>query len=59
MNHEICNECGISGEIGSGLYVNRIPDFDDYEQRVENHNPYPEGEFICIECDENINSIKK
>lgn len=54
MSTEVCNECGKSVEIGSGLFVNRIPDFNDYDERVEMEKPFPEGDYICIECDEKI-----
>ena len=55
MEKEICNECGNSVKFGSGLYVNRIPDFNEYEDRLEMQKPFPEGEYLCIECDENLN----
>lgn len=54
MENEICNECGNSVKFGSGLYVNRIPDFNEYEYRLEMQKPFPEGDFICIECDEKL-----
>ena len=50
---EICNHCGKNVARGSGNFVNRIPDFNDYETRVENNVAYPNGDFICAECDEN------
>jgi len=55
MNTEVCNECGKSVKWGSGLYVNRILDFNEFEDRVEMSKPFPEGEFICTECDEELN----
>ena len=54
MEVEICNECGRSVKIGSGLYINRIVDFNEYEDRVEMQKPFPEGEFICSECEEKL-----
>lgn len=54
MEKEICNECGNSVKFGSGLFVNRIPDFNEYEDRVEMNKPFPEGEFMCVECDEKL-----
>jgi len=51
---EICNECGRSVKIGSGLFVNRVVDFNDFEDRVEMHKPFPDGDYICHECDEKI-----
>lgn len=54
MEKEICNECGNSVKFGSGLYVNRVHDFNDKEYRIEMGKPFPEGDFICIECDETL-----
>lgn len=50
-NKDLCAECGRSTAPGTGLFVNRVPLFDSYEVRVENGLPYPEGEYICRECD--------
>jgi uncharacterized protein YlaI len=52
---EICNECGRSVKISSGLFVNRVVDFNEYEDRLKMNKPYPKGNYICPECDENIN----
>lgn len=49
---EICNECGRSVKFGSGLFVNRVPDFNDADYRKEMGRPFYEGDFVCIECDE-------
>ena len=49
---EICNECGRSVKLGSGNFVNRVPDFNTPEERKEMGRQYPEGDFLCIECDE-------
>lgn len=46
-----CNECGRSVVLGSGLYVNRVPDFNSVEERKEMGKRYPEGNFVCGECD--------
>jgi hypothetical protein len=54
LDLEICNECGRSVKWGSGFYVNRVIDFNDYELRKEMLKPYPEGGYICSECDEEI-----
>lgn len=51
---EICCECGKSVTLGSGLFVNRVMVFDDYETKVERGCPYPEGGFICPECEDEI-----
>ncbi|GAH29832.1 unnamed protein product [marine sediment metagenome] len=48
---EICNECGRSVKAGSGRFVNRIPDCNTQEERKEMGKPYPEGDFVCAECD--------
>lgn len=49
---EICNECGRSVEFGSGNFVNRIPDLNTLEERKEMGTPFPEGDFVCADCDE-------
>jgi len=51
---EICNECGRSVKPGSGLFVNRVPDLNDYQTRVEMGKPFPEGGYVCAECDAKI-----
>jgi hypothetical protein len=51
MDVEICNECGRSVKPGSGLFVNRVPDFNSPEERKEMGKPFPEGDFVCAECD--------
>ena len=48
---EICNECGRSVALGSGLFVNRVPDLNDFETRKANGKPYPEGSYVCRECE--------
>lgn len=48
---EICNECGKSVAPGSGRFVNRTPDFNDPEYRKEMCKPYPDGDYICSECE--------
>ena len=52
---EICNECGRGVHWGSGLFVDRVPDCDDYKTRREIMNkPFPEGDYMCRECDYKI-----
>lgn len=51
---EICNECGRSVKSGTGLFVNRVVDFNDFEDRIEMFKPFPRGEFICPECEETM-----
>jgi hypothetical protein len=48
---DICLECGRSVAPGSGLFVNRIPDANDLATRRSMGWPYPEGDFLCAECD--------
>lgn len=57
MINEVCNECGESVALGSGRYVNRIIDLNDVEQRIEMDKPFPEGDFICEECDTQISEL--
>ena len=49
---EVCNECGKSVQFGSGLYVNRVLDLNDYETKLDMGKPFPQGEFICRLCEE-------
>jgi len=56
MGKEICNECGKSVQFGFGHFVNRVPDFNDLNERIEMQKPFPDGDFICQECDEQLNS---
>jgi hypothetical protein len=51
---ELCNECGRSVRFGTGRFVNRVPDFDTLAERKASGKPYPEGDFICPECDSRI-----
>jgi len=48
---EICCECGRSVKWGSGLFVNRVPECNDPETRRKLGRPFPEGDYICRECD--------
>jgi len=49
--NETCSECGRSVAWGSGWFVNRVIDLNTVEERREIGRPYPEGDFICAECD--------
>ena len=49
---EICNHCGKSVALGSGNFVNRIPDFNELEVRKFNQRAFPRGDFVCERCDE-------
>jgi len=50
--NEYCNQCGKSVKLGSGLFVNRIPDLNDVVTRIVNNRKYPKGDFVCIVCDQ-------
>ena len=50
---EVCNHCGKSVALGSGKFVNRIPDFNDIETRIFYERKFPTGDFVCEECDNN------
>lgn len=54
MKKEICNECGKSVKFGTGLFVNRVIDFNSEEERKEMNKPFPKGDFICPVCEEEI-----
>ena len=49
---KICNKCGKSVTIGSGNYINRVPDFNTVQVRQEMRRPFPEGDFVCAGCRE-------
>lgn len=51
---EICNECGQSVSAKDGLFVNRVPDGNTYKDRVRMGKPFPEGDYMCAECDYEI-----
>lgn len=51
---EVCNECGRDVSWGSNLFINRVLDLDDYETRKIMGKPFPEGEYICRDCEEKI-----
>ena len=53
-DEEICEECGRSVAWGSGLFVDRVPDADDFETRRQRGVPHPVGGWICRECEEKI-----
>ncbi len=52
---EKCNECGKSVKMGSGLFVGRIIDLNDFYYKKTMNKPFPEGDYICIECEMEIN----
>jgi len=52
IGEEICYECGRSVKGGSGRFTNRIPSLDDYDVRKDNNVPFPQGKWLCNECDQ-------
>jgi len=48
---EICVHCGKNVVFGSGNFVNRIPFYDKFEDRIEAGVNFPEGEYSCAECE--------
>ena len=56
---EICCECGESVKQGSGRFANRVPVLDDYETSKEMGREYPKGGFICDECWDNDEWLKR
>ena len=48
---QMCNHCGRSVALGSGWFVNRVPDLNDIATRKANNVNYPKGDYVCIECD--------
>jgi hypothetical protein len=54
MITEICNECGQSVQMGTGLFVNRVLDLNNKRTRIKMGKPFPEGDFVCIICDEKL-----
>lgn len=48
---EICNHCGRKVHFGSGWFAGRVPDCNPLEVRIADGRPYPEGDFVCAECD--------
>jgi len=48
---QICRECGRSVAPGSGRFVNRVPDLNSAEERKAIGCPFPQGDYLCAECD--------
>ena len=48
---EICYECGRSVALGDGNFINRVPSLDTIDGRREMNVPFPEGGWLCAECD--------
>ena len=49
---EICNHCGSTVSLGSGKFVNRVPDLNDISTRRSNGLVFVQGDFICETCDD-------
>ena len=50
---QICNHCGHNVSLGSGRFVNRVLDLNDVSTRIGNGLLFPNGDFVCEECDNN------
>lgn len=48
---EICCICGHGVSHLTSLFVNRVPECNDYDTKVEMGRKFPEGEWVCIVCD--------
>ena len=55
----MCNHCGRSVALGSGWFVNRVPDLNDIATRKANNVHYPKGDYMCIECDSKLSNYYK
>lgn len=49
--NEFCCECGKGVKPGSGLFANRVPELNCVVERAEMGRLFPEGDFVCPECD--------
>ncbi len=49
---EICNHCGREVHWGSSWYINRVPDLNDIQTRIDNNLAFPLGDYVCSECDQ-------
>ncbi|MFQ6013396.1 MAG: hypothetical protein ACE5LS_07110 [Thermoplasmata archaeon] len=51
---EICNECGRSVRFGSGFFLYRVRDLHTIQQRRALGKPFPEGDYLCMDCATNL-----
>ncbi len=42
---------------GSNLFVNIVIDFDDYKTIKIMNKPFPQGNYIYIECEEKLRKV--
>lgn len=52
--NQLCNHCGDGVYLGSGKFVDRIPDFNDVDARISNGLLFSLGDFVCEQCDNNL-----
>ena len=57
-DREICTVCGKKVSPGTSGFVNRIPDFNDLKTKREMGRKFPEGEYVCAECDSKRNATE-
>ena len=48
---EICCVCGRDVKRGGGLFADRVPEFNDYQTKVDMNRKFPHGEWVCVICD--------
>lgn len=46
-----CNQCGDLVGKGTAKFVNRVPDLNTVNDRIDIGRPFPKGDYICAECD--------
>jgi len=53
----VCAECGRSVAPGSGRFVNRVPELNTRRQRRTMGRLYPQGDYLCAECNESLERL--
>ena len=52
LNHtDFCCVCGQDVSPGSGHSINRVPDFNEPEDRQSMGRQFPYGDYLCASCD--------
>ena len=52
LNHtDHCCECGRDVSTSSGHSINRVPDFNEPEDRQAMGRAFPYGDYVCASCD--------